>query len=154
MLSKLVKRLPRGKEVTARVLLAALLALGVILLISPAADAFWPEVRVILIILLCYEIYSLLDGVPRNTLSEVYVELAEGRPMIPFVVGAGMGGWVMYLASGMIHGFRVFTVEDLAAVAIMCILMGHLNWQFKQAKKRLRIRRAAALGVAAGVLHG
>lgn len=130
MINRLLDKIPSGTHVTARVLIAALLALLVLLIASPVASALWVSVRIVFIVLGVYEIYALIDRAARNTLSELYVLLSALYPIVPFGVGCAFGGWCSYLAVMSMHNLRPITFDDLAAVAVFGVLMGHLNWQF------------------------
>lgn len=122
MLASLVSRLPRGRHVTALALGLGLLVVAWSAVFGPVAAYFYryPLARYALLAWLAYELYSLVDGIPGNTLSEVYWATARRYTMLPHATGVLMGLW---LAAG-----DPELLPERLAIACLCYVGGHLNW--------------------------
>jgi hypothetical protein len=78
-----------------------------------------PEIAAILVGLLIYEGWTLVNKFPKDTISEIIWGLAE-RPMVPFIFGVGCG-WLLFESP--------FAGEHAFFIMAVGFLMGHFFFQ-------------------------
>ena len=96
--------------------------IGVALAIVAYNIAGW-QIGLLLLALLLYEGWTLVNDYPNDTISEILWIFAE-RPMVPFIFGAGFA-WA--ICSG--------AVTNPWMIAALGFLMGHFFFQRKEDKK-------------------